>query len=143
MKTPIACLLALVLCLAQSTATAKTVWRCGAAASSYSDSPCTNGRAVDVADPRSAADVQNGRDDTQRMQALADRMRSQRLADEAHALAANRGAANLGPSRVRPPQLERVKTKAAKKPRQSQTFRLVEGDGTFQAVAARSRRTPD
>lgn len=42
-------------------AAGQTVWRCGPDGRGYQQQPCDGGRSVDVADPRSAADVAEAR----------------------------------------------------------------------------------
>jgi len=84
------------------------VHRCG---NSYSSLPCAGGTAVDVADPRSAAQQRESREASERDAALARQMKAQRVAEER--AASKGGAANLGPVAAPPP------AKAASKPHQS------------------------
>jgi hypothetical protein len=84
------------------------VHRCG---NSYSSQPCPGGTALDVADPRSAAQQREAREASGRDAALARQMRAQRVADDR--AAPQGGAANLGPVAAPPP------AKAASKPHQS------------------------
>jgi hypothetical protein len=84
--------LALVL-LAAAPAFAQTVYRCGADGRIYSQTPCPEGREVDVADPRSAADRQAAAAVAEREAGLADTLRRERLAREA--VAARQGAAGF------------------------------------------------
>jgi hypothetical protein len=67
--------LGLLLC---AVAQAQTVWRCGPAANVYSDTACTGGQAVAVADTRSAAEVQAARAVAARERALAERLAAAR-----------------------------------------------------------------
>jgi hypothetical protein len=68
--------LGLLLC---AVAHAQTVWRCGSASGVvYSDTACTGGQAVAVADPRSAAEVQAARGVAARERALAQRLAASR-----------------------------------------------------------------
>ena len=84
------------------------VHRCG---NSYSSQPCPDGTAVDVADPRSAAQQREAREASARDAALARQMKAQRLANER--AAPKGGAANLGlVAAANPP------AKAASKPHQ-------------------------
>ena len=53
---------------------AQTVWRCEPDGNRYSDSACTDGRIVAVADTRSPADVQAARAVALRERALAERL---------------------------------------------------------------------
>ena len=84
------------------------VHRCG---NSYSSQPCPGGTALDVADPRSAAQQREAREASGRDAALARQMRAQRMADER--AAPKGGAANLGPVAAHPP------AKSASKPPQT------------------------
>jgi hypothetical protein len=61
-------------------ACAQSVYRCG---SSYSHAPCTQGKSVDVADPRNPAQVQQARAQTARDQRLADQLHHENAAREA------------------------------------------------------------
>lgn len=123
----------------------KTVWRCGEGGKIYSDSPCAGGRAVDVADPRSTADVQAARDNAKRQEVRATRMRSDRQAEEKRLLAANGGAANLGPSKTTAPLPDKLKSKAKRKPvlkRQSGSSEAA-ADGTWRAAGVPFQRKKD
>jgi hypothetical protein len=72
------------LCVLAASAQAQTVWRCGPEGRSYSDSPCPQGRAVEVAErSRPAADVQQAERVAQREQALASQLSRERLQREA------------------------------------------------------------
>lgn len=59
---------------------AQTVYRCG---NSYSESPCPQGTAVDVSDPRSAAQKRDSDTAAQRNARAADAMERARLKEEA------------------------------------------------------------
>ena len=74
---------------------AQTIWRCGPEGRSFSDAPCTEGRALQVADTRPAEDVAAAQARADREIQMADRFRRERLAEEA----AQRGSglASLGP----------------------------------------------
>ncbi|MDO9283439.1 MAG: hypothetical protein Q7U26_01005 [Aquabacterium sp.] len=91
---PAASVVALLLCAtgASAQAPAAGVYRCG---SSYSDAPCPGGKPVAADDPRSADQRQQAQDVKRREAALADRLRTERLARE-KAAAAQR-AAGIGP----------------------------------------------
>ena len=123
----------------------KTVWRCGEGGKVYSDAPCAGGRAVDVADPRSADDVQAARNDIKRQEALATRMRKERLAEERRHLSANAMASNLGPSKTPALQTGKLKPKAKHKPASNQRrgFSESEAEGTWRAAGVPSRRKKD
>jgi hypothetical protein len=62
---------------------AQTVWRCGADGRSYSDSPCTDGRVVAVADSRSTGEVDTAQGIVEREQTLAKHLAEQRKVREA------------------------------------------------------------
>jgi len=64
-------------------AAAQEVWRCGPAGRSYAQQPCPGGRRIDVPEPRPADDVAAARAVAAREAALADRMRRERLDQEA------------------------------------------------------------
>lgn len=84
------------------------VYRCS---NSYSSQPCPGGAALDLTDPRSAAQQREAREASERDAALARQLKAQRLVDER---ALPKGvAANLGPVAVHPP------AKVASKPHQS------------------------
>jgi len=91
--------LTIALCAAALSAQAQTVYRCGADGRSYSDSPCKDGRAVDVSDARSAEQARAAADAAQRQQQLADGLRRERHAREAEG--SRRTAATLGPATVK------------------------------------------
>ncbi len=61
-------------------ATAQTAYRCG---NSYSQSPCANGTAVDIADPRSAAQKRDTDEAVRRNAQAADAMEKTRMKEEA------------------------------------------------------------
>jgi hypothetical protein len=84
------------------------VYRCG---NSYSSQPCPGGSALDLADPRSAAQQREAREASERDAALARQMKTQRVADER--AAPKGGAANLGAVAAIPP------AKATSKPHAS------------------------
>lgn len=104
--------LAALLCF--PTASAQTVYRCGPLGNQYSQQPCEHGKVVDVADPRSAAQVDAA------LKAIAEQRRrglelaSQRRSDERAMRPAV--AAGIGPA---PANVDRssAKTKSATTPR--------------------------
>jgi hypothetical protein len=81
--------LTLPLLLACATASAQTVYRCG---NSYSQTPCANGRTVQVEDPRSEDQRVAAREGLVRDKALAKEVEAERRRDEAHALALDKAA---------------------------------------------------
>jgi hypothetical protein len=88
--------LSIALCAAALAAQAQTVYRCGPDGRTYSDSPCKEGRAVDVADGRSAEQSRAAADAARRDQKEADSLRRERQAREAEG--ARRGMVALGPT---------------------------------------------
>lgn len=92
---PAASAMALLLCAigASAQAPAAAVYRCG---SSYSETPCPGGKPVAAEDARSAAQLQQAQDVKQREAALADQLRTERLARERAAAA--QGAVGIGPT---------------------------------------------
>jgi hypothetical protein len=87
---------------AANAASAQTVWRCGADGRSYSSTPCeagVRGRAIDVGDSRSAADVQAAQQAVQRDRQLAAQMARDRREREreTHATVGN-GLAAMSPA---------------------------------------------
>ena len=79
--------LALLLTTATATAQAQPVWRCGPDGRTYADSPCTGGRLVAVADPRSEDQARSAREVVARERELARAMAQERRENERHALA--------------------------------------------------------
>ena len=124
-----------------SPAQAQSVWRCGEGGRTYSESPCPNGRQVNAADTRTAAQVQTARDELKRSQDLAARMRKERLEDEKRNRAANGMAANLGPAKASEKASEKPKAKA--KSHRRHPSAAVADDGTLRAAAVPSRRKKD
>jgi hypothetical protein len=87
-----------VLALIAGTAAAQTqVYRCGADGRSYSQEPCVQGRAVDVADPRSAQQSAQTRQAALRDAREADELEGARLRAERQA--ASQGPALIGGSK--------------------------------------------
>ena len=108
----LACIASIVVLMSSAMA-ADTVYRCGAASSPvYSKEPCAGGRAVQVSDPRSAAQKAES-EAAARMQAkTADRMEKERLAKEAAWAKANKPPAAAKPPR---PKASAPKSKAKHK----------------------------
>lgn len=107
----------------------QTIWRCGPDGSSYSATPCSDGRALEAQRSRPDADVQAARRSAVREQHLADQMRKQRLRAEGQPRA-------LAGFRTTPPG---AGTNASTtKPRKQ---RPPEAAGTWRATAPVSRRT--
>ncbi len=69
-----------VFCLC-ATAT-QTVYRCGPQGNEYSQTPCQSGRAIDVADPRSTAQIAEARKTSAAQSRLALQLANERRANE-------------------------------------------------------------
>jgi hypothetical protein len=89
--------IALALLWAGAAAAQTQVYRCGADGSSYSQEPCAQAQAIDVADPRSAQQAAQARQVALREARQADELERDRL--RAERLAAGQGAALIGWSR--------------------------------------------
>jgi hypothetical protein len=96
----------LLAALAPQQSEAQQVWRCGAEGNSYSQVPCTDGRAVAVADERS---------DAQRLQSLEVAQRQHQMADQ---LVRERKAREAPPASlpIHPPKTQPVKAQARPQP---------------------------
>ena len=125
-----------------SPAQAQTVWRCGEGGRAYSESPCPNGRQVNAADTRTAAQAQAARDEVNHSQDLAARMRKARLEDEKRNRAANAVAANLGPAKAAEKSNEK-KPNAKTKAKRRHPSATAADEGTLRAAAVPSRRKKD
>jgi len=86
---------ALLLALAPTITCAQTVYRCGPDGRIYADRPCTEGRAVEVADARDAAQRREARSTAAAQRQLAQDLTAQRLAREQAALSQGGGAAGF------------------------------------------------
>lgn len=78
-------LLGAVLAAAAGTAAAQTVYRCGPDGREYRQTPCPDGRAVEVGDARSESQRREAASAAQHDAALAERLRRERQAQEARA----------------------------------------------------------
>jgi hypothetical protein len=87
-------ILALALVWAGSAAAQTMVFRCGPEGRIYSQEPCASGRAVDVADPRSASQAAQTRQAALRDARAADELERARL--QAERLAVRQGPARIG-----------------------------------------------
>ena len=135
-------LLSLSACAAGQAA-AQTVWRCGADGRSFSDRPCAEGQPLqmaELADRRSAADVQAGHELAARDRQLADSLRRERL-DRERLARPQRFALSAahGPHRDAGVSSERT----AKKPQPRALRQAPADDGIWRAVAPSSRGTKD
>jgi hypothetical protein len=104
-------IVALALALAGAAqAQSQDVWRCG---SSYSSSPCADGRVVAVADERSAAQRAQAFDVLVRERALAAELLRERVALERETAVVGSGPAVIKASAV-PPPAQALRPKASK-----------------------------
>lgn len=144
MKTPRAwpALLLLLLMALPAWAAAQTVWRCGPEGRSFSDTPCADGQALALAlaDARPSQDVAAARALADREMRLADKLRRERLREEA--AQRGNGLAALGPvsveaAGVKPPRRGlKQAPRALPKPLRP----APAADETFRAVGPASRR---
>ena len=116
---------------AASAAQAQTVWRCGPDGRNYSDAPCREGRAVEVAQARPAADLSSAQDMAQREKVLAAKLVRERQQREAVTTTSLSGIRDS-----RPANADAVNPKA--KARAKGKHRLEDAD-TWRAVAPPSR----
>jgi len=128
---------------AQPPAQAQAVWRCGADGRTYSDRPCADGRPLqmaELADTRSAIEVQSAHDVATREKRLAESLRHERLERERLAApASHRQTTAHPPDRSDGLNPKRTTNKpAAKAPRQAPA-----ADGIWRAVVPASRRAKD
>ena len=105
-------------------AQAQQVYRCGPDGREYSQAPCKDGRTVDAADPRSAADQKAARDVAAREAKLADEMTRERHAREA-AAAKEQNAA--GVKSARPAASAPHSKPATRKSQKSQAASAADG----------------
>ena len=114
-----------------SAAQAQTVWRCGPEGRSYSNVPCREGRALDAAQPRPAADLSGAQDMAHREKALAAKLvleSQQRAAIKTTGLSGIRESGPANAAAVKPKAAARAKGK-----------RRLEDADTWRAVAPPSR----
>jgi len=120
------------------------VWRCGADGRSFSDRPCADGRPLqmaELADTRTAAEVQSAHEVVARERRLGESLRQERLQRERQALppvrqspAARTAGASHPADSVRPKRAANIAQ--ARRPAPA-------GDGIWRAVAPSSRRAQD
>ena len=142
----IAALLATVSCgvLAQSATQShhptQTIWRCGADAKSYGSQACADGRAVQVADARNAAQVKDAREVVQRDKALVREMVAQRKEAEREAAVKGTGLIALNPA-IKPSAKPTAKTDVKPQKRQAKRKpRSTEAADTWTSTAPASQR---
>ena len=123
-------------CLLAGAAQAQTVWRCGPDGRSYAETPCPQGRPVEVTQQaRPAADLQQAQLMARREQALASQLAQERRQREARATSTPAGI------RTSRPQAAPPITSKAKAPAKSK--RQPEEPGIWRAVVPASRRGQD
>ena len=110
----------------------QTIWRCGAEGRSYSSTPCAGGRAIEPVPSPSSAEQAEARRIAVVEERLADRLRSDRLREEA---AARRPVAT-----GLPPYRSSQAPVSARSAGKAVTARRSEADRTWRAVAPSSRR---
>ncbi|MBE0546253.1 MAG: hypothetical protein IH627_01085 [Rubrivivax sp.] len=129
---------------AASQVQAQAVWRCGTDGRSFSDRPCADGQPLqmaELADTRTAGEVQSAHEVAARERRLAESLRQDRLERERQALPPNRKhtAAHASGAGHR---VDGVRTK--REVNKPQVRRLEPaGDGIWRAVAPSSRRVKD
>ncbi len=131
----------LLLAAANAGAQTATVWRCGTDGRDYREAPCAEGRAVAVADPRSAEQVDDARQVAAQERALAERLAAERRARERESRAEGGGLAGF---RTTPPLLrpqEALAKRSSKRQAHSKPKRpKTADDGTWRAAGPSSRR---
>ena len=127
----------LTLALVPLTATAQNIWRCGPDGRAFSDTPCPQGRQIDIPQSRPAADVHAAQQQAARDLHQAELLRRERLAAEAQQR--GNGLTGIGPQAA---QVKAAKPSKAKHPGKLHKLH-PEADGTWRAVAPVSRRAKD
>ena len=118
----------------------QTIWRCGADAKSYGNQACADGRAVQVVDVRSAAQVQDAREVVQRDKALVRDMAAQRKEAAREAAVKGTGLIALN-STVKPTAKPTAKTEVKPQKRQAKKKpRATEAADTWTSTAPASQR---
>jgi hypothetical protein len=112
---------------------AQTIWRCGSDGRTYSDQPCSEGRALVGTDARSVTEVRAAHEVVARDQALARELHRQNREAEREALSHGSGLAGIT---APPPTL---KPKVSKPPRSKSKKQPAEGPEIWRAVARASR----
>jgi len=127
-------LLALAALPVWAQAQAQSIWRCGSDGRSFSDTPCGEGRVVMSADTRPRDDVAAAQAMADREKRLAERLRLDRLREEA--AQRGNGLAALGPQS----SLKRAAPATKPQPLRAQRPPDPAAGGTWRAVAPASRR---
>ncbi|WOB09203.1 hypothetical protein [Piscinibacter gummiphilus] len=114
-------LLLIAAALTSASVHAQTVYRCGPEGRSYSQTPCAQGRAIEVNDERSTQQRREALDVAERDRALADSLEEDRVTREARPRA---GMAKIdgriGFARVAHAEAAKKTVKSKKKPKASQ-----------------------
>ena len=141
MKTP-AVATALLLALAHTFTSAQTVYRCGPDGRIYADRPCTEGRAVDVADARDASQRREAQSTAAAQRRLAQDLATQRAERERVAAAMGNGPAGIArptPVEFTPPssaaQVPRQAGKKRKTAKPAAPARGTQAHTTWQATS--------
>ncbi len=140
--------LTLALCSLPALVAAQTIWRCGPDGRSFSDTPCNEGRMLQVAEARPADDVAAAQARAEREIRRAEQLRRERLAEEA----AQRGSglASVGPPAAAAQQAARMAA-GFKRPQQAAAQARqpalrpagLAARGTSRATAPSSRQKTD
>jgi hypothetical protein len=112
---------------------AQTIWRCGSDGRTYSDQPCSEGRALVGTDARSVAEVHAAHEVVARDQALARELHRQNREAEREALSHGSGLAGITAP------LPNLKPKVPKPSRSKPKKPTAEGPEIWRAVARASR----
>lgn len=124
-------------------AAAQTVYRCGPAGNSYSQQPCADGRLVDVADPRSDAQVAEARAALRAQERWAARAARERRAEEAAHRPA--GAVALGSLPTPPAPARKTERTPPRDGQRKKPSAAAASEGEFVATSPappRQRRSP-
>lgn len=132
----------LLLCALGSTAQAQTVWRCGPEGRSYADAPCRDGRAVELAQARPAADMNSAQDMARREKSLAAHLVRERQQREAQPATGPAGIRDTRFASAAEAVKPKVKVQVQTGARATGKRRLEDAD-TWRAVAPVSRRGRD
>lgn len=121
-------------------AAAQTVWRCGPEGRSFSDTPCADGQALALADARPSQDLAAARALADRELRLAEKLRRERLREEA--AQRGNGLAALGPTSAEVGEFKPPRQGLRQAPRaQPKVHRQAPAaDETSRAVGPASRR---
>lgn len=120
-------LLLLVTALACTSVQAQAIYRCGPDGRSYSQTPCSQGRAVEVSDDRSTQQRQEAIEVAGRERALADSLQQDRLARESQPRA-SAGLIDGRIGRARVAQAEPAKKTPKSKKRPSKASQHADRD---------------